>query len=185
MSGRLVTVAGRPHSGTTWLARILAEICGGATPVGGGRKYISSDWRVVRTHGEPGKQVWIAVLTKRDPRDVIVSVHHRHPHQAMAQIVDDVCGTWSVMLDRWREIKPIETSYEVLREYGIDEAVRLARAVFDITLSEVCAVACLNAYRPPRGPRQVGAWKNDLAPEWAHIVSARLGDRLEREGYER
>jgi hypothetical protein len=181
---RIAMVAGRPHSGTTWLARILAEICDGSTPVGGGKKTASSNWRIERTHGEPQDRPYeIAIFTKRDPRDILVSLCNRHPHRPPQKVAEDLCGAWPEMLDRWRVVGPIETSYETLRPDGVAEVMRLAREVFDREIDEGCALACLNAYRPKRDPRPVGAWKQDLSPDLARFIENTIGDRIKDEGY--
>ena len=177
-------VAGRPHSGTTWLVRILAEICDGSTPVGGGKKTASSNWRIERTHGEPQDRPYeIAILTRRDPRDILVSLCNRHPHQPPQKLAEDLCGAWAAMLDRWRAVVPVETSYEALRADGVAEVMRLARAVFGREIDGDFALACLNAYRPKREPRPVGAWQQDLSPELARFIEGAIGDRMEDEGY--
>lgn len=179
----IVTVAGHPHSGTTWLARILAEICDGATPVGGGKPTASTDWRVQRTHGEPGAEYGIAVLTRRDPRDVLVSLHNRHPHQPWAKLAADLVVQWPTTLDRWRAVGAIETSYEALVQDGEAEVIRLGLDVFGIGILQPYAQAYLQAYHPPKGPRPVGAWREDLPPRWAYVIDSSLGVRMEAEGY--
>jgi hypothetical protein len=87
------------------------------------------------------------------------------------------------MLDRWRAVGPVETSYEALRSDGVAEVVRLAHGVFGREIDEGCALACLNAYRPKREPRPVGAWRQDLSPGLARFIENTIGDRMEDEGY--
>jgi hypothetical protein len=181
---RLVTVGGRPHSGTTWLARILAEACDGTTPVGGGRQSGGSGWRIVRTHSDPPADGSILVLMRRDPRDVLVSWHNRHGMVNPRGAALDLCATWTAMLDRWRAADAVETSYEALRTDGVAEVMRLALAVFGLELDDEAAARCLAAYQPEnKNPRPVGAWRDDLEPGLARLIEREIGTRMEKEGY--
>lgn len=185
----LVTVAGKPKSGTTWLCTILAEICDGATPVGNYKRKATSGWRVVRMHGGPrgldGIDHGIVVLTKRDPRDVVCSmkrtwVHKTHEHHALS-----VSQEWGPMLEVWRkhDPAPVETSYEAIRADGVAEVQRLAREVFGMNIGEAEAIRCLEAYVPKRPPTNVGDWQTDLDPAAVELLHTKLGDTMKAEGY--
>jgi hypothetical protein len=185
---KTLLVVGHPHSGTTWLCRALARACAGATPVGGGSKHAwGGVWRVIRTHSGPDGVdlggIDKVLLTRRDPRDVAQSLINRHPHQSPSRVVKKLCVQWPTTLDRWRPLADAETSYEAMRADGAGELRRLALALFEIELSEDNASVCLEDYRPSRGPRAVGAWRNDLEPGLAEMIAERLGGRLKEEGY--
>lgn len=185
---KTLLVVGHPHSGTTWLCRALARACDGATPVGGGSKHKwGGTWRVIRTHSGPAgidrKDFDKVVLTKRDPRDVAVSLINRHPHQSQESIVRALCKQWPETIARWRPMADTETSYEAMRADGVTELKRLALALFDIELPDEKALECLADYTPGRSPRAVGAWRNDLDAGMAERIAQALGDRLEAEGY--
>lgn len=183
----LVTVAAKPKSGTTWLCWILAEICDGATPVGGGKKTATSGIRVQRTHSGPdkGMEYGVVVLTRRDPRDVVCSMKRSWPNKSHLEYSRGLCKEWVPMLNAWRAFDPapIETSYEVLRLDGIAEVKRLAVEVFEKEINDAEAQRCLDTFKPKRSPSNVGDWRMDLDLAAIELIHATLGDQMTVEGY--
>lgn len=173
---RVLTVVGHPHSGTTWLCRMLAEIVDGSTPVGGPGRKGDGYWRIQRTHGEPRSEP--VVLIARDPRDVLGSLRKRHPRRPVDKLVHG-----PALIERVRPMASAETRYEVLRADGVAEIQRLAKVLFGQDIDEAEAMQCLTVWQPAREPRPVGAWRDDLGSALAREVEARIGDVMQEMGY--